>query len=308
MMSTSAFSSLALALASNATDAGSAPSLSERTTGTPTLAPQVSSWSAAAARNVSAAPSMTCLPSETSRRESLPAVVVLPVPFTPTMMMTLGLFAPSLSALRRRSTSVPTSFRSLSFNATRTSAGSDWPAMRASLRSSSTSCSLASAPTSASRRVSSTSSQSASESWSLARMLNRALPNGLPDLDRRALRRCMRVPAASGVSTAGVADSVTADPTGVGSVATGDSGVADEVADSAVSLVFSAFSALAAADCAADFSVAKRASAFAFAASVDLSTADLRLLPNHHPPIASNAAITTTTTIAIITFVSMAPA
>ena len=185
--------------------------------------------------------------------------------------------------------------------------------MRASLRSSSTSCSLASAPTSASRRVSSTSSQSASESWSLARMLNRALPNGLPDLDRRALRRCMRVPAASGVSTAGVADSVTADPTGVGSVATGDSGVADEVADStsvaadsAVSLVFSAFSALAAADCAADFSVAKRASAFA--ASVDLSTADLRLLPNHHPPIASNAAITTTATIAIITFVSMVPA
>lgn len=49
MMSTSAFSSLALALASNATDAGSAPSLSERTTGTPTLAPQVSNWSAAAA-------------------------------------------------------------------------------------------------------------------------------------------------------------------------------------------------------------------------------------------------------------------
>ena len=229
--------------------------------------------------------------------------------------MTLGLFAPSLSALRRRSTSVPTSFSSLSFSAARTSAGSDWPAMRASLRSSSTSCSLASAPTSASRRVSSTSSQSASESWSLARMLNRALPNGLPDLDRRALRRCMRVPAASGVSTAGVADSVTADPTGVGSVATGDSGVADEVADStsvaadsAVSLVFSAFSALAAADCAADFSVAKRASAFAFAASVDLSTADLRLLPNHHPPIASNAAITTTATIAIITFVSIVPA
>ena len=259
---------------------------------------------------------MTCLPSETSRRESLPAVVVLPVPFTPTMMMTLGLFAPSLSALRRRSTSVPTSFSSLSFSAARTSAGSDWPAMRASLRSSSTSCSLASAPTSASRRVSSTSSQSASESWSLARMLNRALPNGLPDLDRRALRRCMRVPAASGVSTAGVADSVTADPTGVGSVATGDSGVADEVADStasvaadsAVSLVFSAFSALAAADCATDFSVAKRASAFAFAASVDLLTADLRLLPNHHPPIASNAAITTTATIAIITLVSMTPA
>ena len=119
---------------------------------------------AAAARKVSAAPNMTCLPSETSRRESLPAVVVLPVPFTPTMMMTLGLFASSLLALRRRSVSVPTSFNSLSFSAARTSAGSDWPAIRASLRSSSTSCSLASAPTSASRRVSSTSSQSASES------------------------------------------------------------------------------------------------------------------------------------------------
>ena len=43
MMSTSVCLSFARAAASNATDAGSAPSLSERTTGTPTLAPHVSS-------------------------------------------------------------------------------------------------------------------------------------------------------------------------------------------------------------------------------------------------------------------------
>ena len=47
--------------ASNATLAGSAPS-APRTTSAPTRAPQVSSWSAAAARNVSAAPSSTRAP------------------------------------------------------------------------------------------------------------------------------------------------------------------------------------------------------------------------------------------------------
>src|SRR6266851_4307423 len=68
--------------ASKATLAGSAPSRSERTTRAPTRAPQVSSWSAAAARNVSAAPSSTVRPSPTRARASLPQAVVLPVPFT----------------------------------------------------------------------------------------------------------------------------------------------------------------------------------------------------------------------------------
>ena len=54
----------------------------------PTRSPQVCSWSAAAARKVSAAPSTTVRPSPTRTRASLPQVVVLPVPFTPTMSRT----------------------------------------------------------------------------------------------------------------------------------------------------------------------------------------------------------------------------
>ena len=189
MMSTSASSSLARAAASNATDAGSAPSLSLRTTGTLTRAPQVSSWSAAAARNVSAAPMTTFLSSETNRRASLPAVVVLPVPLTPTMMMTPGLCASGLSTFRRRSVSRPTRSSRLSRSVARTSSGLALPVMRASRRNSPTSCSLASAPTSASSSVSSTSSQSDSERLSLVRMLNNALPNGFEDLESFALSR-----------------------------------------------------------------------------------------------------------------------
>ena len=63
---------------------------SERIVGTPTRSPHVSSWSAAAARKVSAAPSTTSLSSATSTRASLPTVVVLPVPLTPTTRMTAG--------------------------------------------------------------------------------------------------------------------------------------------------------------------------------------------------------------------------
>src|SRR5215475_3138795 len=68
--------------ASNATLAGSAPSRSARTVSAPTRCPHVCSWSAAAARNVSAAPSSTVWPSPISARASFPQVVVLPVPLT----------------------------------------------------------------------------------------------------------------------------------------------------------------------------------------------------------------------------------
>src|SRR3984893_7218216 len=71
--------------ASNATLAGSAPSRSARTVLAPTRSPQVCSWSAAAARNVSAAPSSTVSPSPIRARASLPQVVGSPVPFTPPM-------------------------------------------------------------------------------------------------------------------------------------------------------------------------------------------------------------------------------
>ena len=232
MMSTSACSSFARAAASNATDAGSAPSLSERTTGTPTLAPHVSNWSAAAARNVSAAPIITRLPSATNSRASLPAVVVLPVPFTPTMMMTDGVFAPSLLALSRRSISGPTRSSSLERNASRTCAGSAVPVMRESVRSSSTSCAEASAPTSASSNVSSTSSQSASERLSLARMLNSALPKGFDDLASLARSRSMRERAPSGLSNAGwTGVGVATADAAAGSVTALDSGALPAEAD-----------------------------------------------------------------------------
>jgi hypothetical protein len=63
------------------------------TVGTPTRSPQVCDWSAAAARNVSAAPSTTSLSSATRTRASLPTVVVLPVPLTPTTSTHAGRFS-----------------------------------------------------------------------------------------------------------------------------------------------------------------------------------------------------------------------
>ena len=52
----------------------------------------------AAARNVSPAASITFLPSRASRAASLPMVVVLPVPLTPTTRMTCGLCEPSIAS------------------------------------------------------------------------------------------------------------------------------------------------------------------------------------------------------------------
>ena len=77
MTTVSTSPSMPVRTASKATDAGSPPSR-PRTVSTPTRSPQVSSWSAAAARKVSAAPRTTLLPSPTSTRAILPTVVVLP--------------------------------------------------------------------------------------------------------------------------------------------------------------------------------------------------------------------------------------
>ena len=95
------------------------------------------------------------------------------------MMMTDGVFAPSLFALSRRSISGPTRSSSLERNASRTCAGSAVPVMRESVRSSSTSCAEASAPTSASSNVSSTSSQSASERFVLGQDVEQCLAEGI---------------------------------------------------------------------------------------------------------------------------------
>ncbi len=147
--------------ASNATLAGSDPS-GPRTVGTPTRSPQVVSWSAAAARNVSAAPSSTSLSCATSTRAILPTVVVLPTPLTPTTITTAGL--PLIrSACRLRSSDGSRRATSSSRrSAEARSPEADSTRIRV-LRASTSSC-VGATPTSAASRVSSISSQVASSS------------------------------------------------------------------------------------------------------------------------------------------------
>ena len=78
--------------ASNTTAAGSAPAPARRSA-TPLRSAQTASCSTAAARNVSPAASITESPSPLRRRASLPIVVVLPEPFTPTTRITYGFCA-----------------------------------------------------------------------------------------------------------------------------------------------------------------------------------------------------------------------
>ena len=68
---------------------GSAPS-APRTISAPVRSAHMASWSAAAARKVSPAASSTVCPAADWRRASLPMVVVLPTPFTPTNSQTSG--------------------------------------------------------------------------------------------------------------------------------------------------------------------------------------------------------------------------
>ena len=146
--------------ASNATDAGSVPA-SARTTTAPARSPQVASWSAAAARKVSAAPSTTCRPSATSTRASLPVVVVLPVPLTPTISSTDG--RPSCGSARTdRSISGPTASISTRRSSALALAASVTPCAATSARSFSVISAAAPAPRSAISRVSSTSVQESS--------------------------------------------------------------------------------------------------------------------------------------------------
>jgi hypothetical protein len=77
-------------IASNTTAAGSDPSRA-RTMSTPARSAQTCSCSTAAARKVSAAQMSGFKPSRFSRFASLPTVVVLPVPLTPTMSTTRGM-------------------------------------------------------------------------------------------------------------------------------------------------------------------------------------------------------------------------
>ena len=190
-------------MASKATEAGSAPSLSERTTSTPTRWPQVVSCSAAAARKVSAAPISTCLSWATSTRASLPQVVVLPVPLTPTIKMTAGAGSPLVpwvgSRLSERSMSGPTSSRSCWRRTCLAVAGSRLSSTFSCVRSLSISSVLTSRPRSAVSRLSSISSQSASERSPRERTAKTVRPK-LPEPARRERRRCIRPGSDSGVS------------------------------------------------------------------------------------------------------------
>src|SRR6478735_7274034 len=199
---TSASISAAALTASKATAAGSAPSRSERMVGTPTRSPQVCSWSAAAARKVSAAPSTTSLSSATSTRASLPTVVVFPVPLTPTTSTQAGRPSTRDDTIERSmvgSTRASSSARSQP----RTVASSVLPSTATLVRSASTRSVVAATPRSADRRVSSTSSQAASSSVPPESSARRPLPSAVFDRARRARRRRSRPAGASGRSSVG---------------------------------------------------------------------------------------------------------
>src|SRR5215471_5042830 len=141
--------------ASYATAAGSAPR-SEPTKSAPARCAQISSCSSAAARYVSAAATTTERPCSASLAESLPIVVVLPVPLTPTTRITAGSWATA------RTGGSPKSSVTSSANAALRFASSP----RASSRR--TSSAVARTPTSPAMSASSSRSQSVSSPGSNA--------------------------------------------------------------------------------------------------------------------------------------------
>src|SRR5262245_40803757 len=203
-MTVSVRSSMPCRTASNATLAGSASSRSERTTGAPTRCPQVSSWSAAAARKVSAAPSRTVWPSPMSARASLPQVDVLPVPLTPTMSTTAGR-SPCLATCSDLSMSGPTCSIRSCLSRPRTSAVPRAPPTRTWVRSSLTICAAGAAPRSAPTKVSSISSQPCSSSPSRESRLSSTEPNPVWERASRPRSRVIRPASGCGASATSVA-------------------------------------------------------------------------------------------------------
>ena len=127
--STSALASRAFCKALNAKPAASAPGASA-TTSAPARSPHTRNCSMAAARNVSPAAIMTLRPSPRMRAASLPIVVVLPVPFTPTTSTTNG-----LAAVRSRARSAGAKTPAISSaSASRSSTGVSSRPMRVSPR------------------------------------------------------------------------------------------------------------------------------------------------------------------------------
>ena len=111
MITTSAPRALAASMASKATAPGSEPA-SPRTRSPSARRAHSSSCSAAAARKVSPAASSTVLPSSWRRCQAiLPMVVVLPLPLTPTMRITVGSWVRSMVSSSKRAVSASSSRR-----------------------------------------------------------------------------------------------------------------------------------------------------------------------------------------------------
>src|SRR5581483_7493242 len=138
--------------ASKMIELGSPPS-APRTMSAPTRSAHSSSCSAAAARNVSPAAMRTERPSSRSRFATLPIVVVLPTPFTPTNNHTLG--APGVNCSVRS----PARRAFISrFTASTSCAGSVMPSSLTRARTASRSSVVSVTPTSARSNASSRSS------------------------------------------------------------------------------------------------------------------------------------------------------
>ena len=171
------FLAFADATASNITADGSAPSPCF-TTGTPARSPHMESCSAAAALNVSAAASITLLPSFLSLVAIFPIVVVLPPPFTPITRITSGvsLLSFCLSSLSINLTII---FLSIIF----TTSGFVICASLTRPLSSSIILMVVSMPISEVMRISSSSSKSSSSTTALAFITSDSLSESLPKKD-----------------------------------------------------------------------------------------------------------------------------
>ena len=205
MTTTSAPVSMPLSTASKATDAGSAPS-GPRTTSAPTREAQLCSWSAAAARKVSAAPSTTRRPSATSTRASLPTVVVLPVPLTPTTSSTDGLSSCGSALIERSSSGCSSEIRT-SRSTARASASVRTLLLAIRDRSAVTTDSVTTGPRSAISRVSSTASQESSSRSPPPSRPSMLRPRVFCDFASRPRRRSSRPSAGAMASISGAAGS-----------------------------------------------------------------------------------------------------
>ncbi len=176
--------------------------MSDRTTSAPTRPAHVCSWSAAAARNVSAAPSSTVRPSPTRARASLPQAVVLPVPFTPTTSSTAGR-SPCGAVRSVRSMPGPISAIRSARSRARTSPGSRVPATLTWVCSRSTISRAGLTPMSAVISVSSISSQAASSRLPEDSRPSSTEPRADCDRASRPRSRAIRPADGGGASGAG---------------------------------------------------------------------------------------------------------